>query len=323
MINKSDKLIISLDFELMWGVRDKRTISGYGKSIIGAREAIPQLLNLFGKYDIHATWAVVGFLFARSRKELEEFIPSLLPAYKNDRFSPYRYLKEQVGAGEHSDPYHFAGSLIDNIASVKGQEIATHTFSHYYCLEAGQTPEQFRQDLIAALAIAHKYDHKMTSIVFPRNQYSDDYLAICQQQGIDYFRGNPKSFIYQEQAQQERSQMVRVLRAIDTVMPIDGYHGGLPEVCCNMVDVPASRFLRPISKSTSSLRNSLSLQRITREMEHAAKNGLLYHLWWHPHNFGADPEVNLHYLEKILIQFKHLNEQFGMESRCMREMTTI
>ena len=72
MINKSGKLLISLDFELMWGVRDKRTISGYGKNIMGAREAIPQLLNLFGKYDIHATWAVVGFLFARSRKELEE-----------------------------------------------------------------------------------------------------------------------------------------------------------------------------------------------------------------------------------------------------------
>ena len=323
MINKNGKLLISLDFELMWGVRDKRTVSGYGKSIIGARKAIPQLLNLFRKYDIHATWAVVGFLFARSRRELTEFIPSLLPAYKNARFSPYRYLKEQVGDGERCDPYHFAGSLIDRIAAVKGQEIATHTFSHYYCLEAGQTLEQFRQDLSAALGIARKYGHGMTSVIFPRNQYSEEYLAICQSQGIEFFRGNPKSFIYQEKAQQERSQIVRALRAIDTVIPIDGYHGGLPEVYCGMVDVPASRFLRPVSKSTSSVRTALSLQRITSEMEHAAKNGLLYHLWWHPHNFGTDTEVNLHHLEKILIKFKHLNEQFGMESRCMREMAVI
>jgi hypothetical protein len=29
--------VISLDFELFWGVRDKRTISGYGPNILGVR----------------------------------------------------------------------------------------------------------------------------------------------------------------------------------------------------------------------------------------------------------------------------------------------
>src|SRR5450631_2733915 len=31
--------VISLDFELMWGVRDKRTIADYGRNILGVRRA--------------------------------------------------------------------------------------------------------------------------------------------------------------------------------------------------------------------------------------------------------------------------------------------
>jgi hypothetical protein len=55
-------LIISLDFELFWGVRDKRTIGNYGRNILGVREALPAMLALFRDYGIRATWATVGLL---------------------------------------------------------------------------------------------------------------------------------------------------------------------------------------------------------------------------------------------------------------------
>ena len=41
------QLIISLDFELLWGVRDHADRASYGDNIIGAREAIPHILELF------------------------------------------------------------------------------------------------------------------------------------------------------------------------------------------------------------------------------------------------------------------------------------
>jgi hypothetical protein len=53
-----------------------------------------------------------------------------------------------------------------------GQEIGTHTFSHYYCLEPGQQPEQFEDDLKAAIAVSKAKGIDTKSIVFPRNQYS-------------------------------------------------------------------------------------------------------------------------------------------------------
>ena len=65
------KLLVSLDFELFWGMLDVCPLEAYQDHVLGGRAAIPQLLELFGKYDIHATWAAVGFLFGEDRQELE------------------------------------------------------------------------------------------------------------------------------------------------------------------------------------------------------------------------------------------------------------
>ena len=55
-------------------------------------------------------------------------------------------------------------------------------------------------------------------------------------------------------------------------------------------------------------------------MERAAKESRLYHLWWHPHNFGLHPERNLAHLRRILDRFRQLRDDYGMESKSMREL---
>ena len=65
-------LVISLDFELHWGVRDLTPVDGpYRGNLLGAREAVPRMLELFERFEFGATWATVGFLFASTRDELE------------------------------------------------------------------------------------------------------------------------------------------------------------------------------------------------------------------------------------------------------------
>lgn len=67
--NIHGSLVISLDYELMWGVRDLFTPEDYGQSNIKqVSEVISRLLQLFYKYDIHATFAVVGFIFCNGPK---------------------------------------------------------------------------------------------------------------------------------------------------------------------------------------------------------------------------------------------------------------
>ena len=43
-------LIVSLDFELFWGMLDCCALEDYQENILGGRKAIPQLLKLFEKY---------------------------------------------------------------------------------------------------------------------------------------------------------------------------------------------------------------------------------------------------------------------------------
>ena len=54
-------------------------------------------------------------------------------------------------------------------------------------------------------------------------------------------------------------------------------------------------------------------------MLHAAKNGLTFHLWWHPHNVGVMTEYHLKQLEEIFDYFNQLKEIYGMRSLNMRE----
>src|SRR5262245_2603825 len=95
--------VISLDFELMWGMRDVATRDSYGRNVLGVRHAIPALLEMFDRRAIRATWAVVGLLLCETKDELLARLPPLRPSYSNSRLSTYTYLNE-VGSDERSDP---------------------------------------------------------------------------------------------------------------------------------------------------------------------------------------------------------------------------
>ena len=86
---KQGTLIISLDFELMWGMLGIRDRERYRSHLLGARAAIPRILSLFKTYGIHATWATVGFLFFRTKEDLLRALPRQRPRYRDPGLSPY------------------------------------------------------------------------------------------------------------------------------------------------------------------------------------------------------------------------------------------
>jgi hypothetical protein len=55
-------------------------------------------------------------------------------------------------------------------------------------------------------------------------------------------------------------------------------------------------------------------------MLRAAMEGSLFHLWWHPHNFGKNLEENMCQLESILIYYSELKTKYGMLSKTMNEV---
>ena len=85
-----------------------------------------------------------------------------------------------------------------------------------------------------------------------------------------------------------------------------------------LVNVPASRFLRPVSRLDRRL-SRLRLRRIRAEMTRAAQQGADYHLWWHPHNFGTYTEENLALLDAIVAHYQELRRRYGMASMTITE----
>lgn len=321
MGDSAGKFVVSLDFELLWGVRDVVTIETYGEHLKGVHTAIPRMLSTFRKHNIKATFATVGFLFFSTKEELLENLPAKRPGYLNPALSPYTNEFELVGESNKTDLFHFAPQLIDIIKTYPEQEIASHTFSHYYCLEAGQTVDEFREDIRAAVAVAKKKDIVIKSIVFPRNQFNNDYLDICKEFGITSVRGNEGSWLYESRTAQGETSLRRGLRLVDAYINISGQHCYDEKFMVNTYpyNIPSSRFLRPYEKRLGWL-EWLRLRRIKKGMTYAAKNNRTFHLWWHPHNFGINQDQNFNFLEKILTHYKYLNRTYQFTNYTMAEL---
>jgi peptidoglycan/xylan/chitin deacetylase (PgdA/CDA1 family) len=316
--NNKGVFVISLDYELLWGVWDVTTIEKYGNHITGVKEVIPRLLSLFAQYDFKATFATVGILFAKNKETLLAYLPDIKPGYSNPDYDVYKKEFDVMGFDESDDPYHFGYSLFEQIKQ-SGHEMATHTFSHYFCLESGQTAATFDADIKAAKKIAATNGVELSSIVFPRNQINPDYFNVLLENGIKVYRGNPVSWIYNPRKFSAEVPLIRLFRLLDTYFPISGYNthrinsdGEFP------VNIPASRFLKPYNKNLAWL-EKLKLKRIMNEMTRAAKNNELYHLWWHPHNFGVNIHENMNNLTVLLNHFRFLQEQYDFTNCTMKE----
>ena len=323
---KKGYFIVSLDFELFWGMFDKVTLETYGDRIRGERTAIPRMLDIFSRYGIHATWATVGMLMAKDKQDLLTLLPSpeLQPVYEDMRMSSYEYLKTApIETDTVPDIYHFGSDLVWKILATPFQEIGNHTFSHFYCID-GYTnrPEVFRTDLEAFERALRPYETTTESIDFPRNQASVEALRICAEKGIRAYRGNEAHVLYTPRKNADQSLLIRAFRLLDHYINLSGYHTyPLPKAHTGIpLDIPSSRFFRPWNRMFS-IFEPLRLRRIMSAMTHAAKNGEVFHLWWHPHNFGIDQKQNFKNLETILRHFKKLQEQYNMESASMSDIT--
>lgn len=310
---------ISLDFELYWGLIDQTSIEDYEDNLIGVQKVIPSLLNIFHQYNVHSTWATVGFLFFKNENELKSNYPELLPNYSRSILSPYNYLSKQKNINHK---YHFSAEMIDLIRKHRGQEIGTHTFSHYYCLEDGQSINEFEEDIKLAILTAKNNNITTQSIVFPRNQFSKSHLHILKKYNIKSYRGNQKNWAYNRGADKNQTMAARGFRLIDSYLNLSGYNTYTIDFNSNRspVNLPASFFLRPYSHKLNFL-ESLRLNRLKKSMTYAAKNNQVFHLWWHPHNFGVNFEENINFLKSILEHFKYLNKEYGMESLNMQEIS--
>ncbi|WP_038150714.1 polysaccharide deacetylase family protein, partial [Thiomicrorhabdus chilensis] len=306
--------IISLDFEMFWGVVDSKTINNYSNNILGVKCSLPKTLTLFREYHINATWATVGMLMCNNFNEWVDYKPSELPNYTRSSCSTYGvpdcFIKE-------SPDLFFAPDLVNLILDTEGQELASHTYSHFFCGEQGASVEAFKVDCQIQRDVFSKYDLTPESIVFPRNQVTDEYVQAASEFGLKTFRGNSQHWVYKKGHFVPYGGLGKVIRKLDSYIPLTGFNNFVTNTTTYPINVPASLFFRP---SASYLLDTLQIMRIKRSMLAAAKTGKNFHLWWHPHNFGVNIESNLYNLEEVLKFYKKLEHEYGMQSKSMKDV---
>jgi hypothetical protein len=139
------------------------------------------------------------------------------------------------------------------------------------------------------------------------------------------YRGNPPGAWRAADSEESRALARRAVRFIDSFVQWSSREGNEWQAIIEkdgLSNVRATSFLRPFDKRLGPA-EEMRFRRISTTLERAARDGRIIHLWWHPHNFAAQPEYNLTFLRRILLVFASCRERFGMRSLSMRDAAGI
>lgn len=316
---KAGTLVISLDFEMFWGIADFADIQEWTPIVERVHMVVPRLLELFQKHGVHATWATVGALMCENRSEFLERLPKpVAPQTKK--------ILDKLGLMEPgssvSCPEHilFAPELVRMVASCEGQEIGTHTFSHYYCDDPTGSPEEFAAELTASERITNEKGYPFYSAVFPRNQVSEQFVEVLHHSKLKCFRGVERGWIAKNRP--KLGKLGTILWYLDNYIPLARTCSFPPkdvEQIGKLTNISNSRFFKPY-RPQYAFAERLKLWRYKLEMKSAAKRGEIYHIYWHPHNFSENTEANFGQIDELLSYYEKMRSKYGMKSKNMFEM---
>jgi hypothetical protein len=227
----SGQFVLSLDTELAWGAVHRGSYAGREKDFDRTRYVVEELLSILDKYEIKATWAIVGHLFLETCWPSDgvkhpEIVRPDYPNFVGDWFD------RDPCSNVYEDPYWYGTDIVRQIQEcATPQEIGSHNFSHVI-VEDGCSKESFASELKAAKAAAAEWDVSLESFIFPRNVIN--HLDVLQDSGITSFRGMTPNW-----TAKLPGVLRRPARFIDAFLP-NGSPTAKPNFQHGMWDIPAS-----------------------------------------------------------------------------------
>ncbi len=279
--------VLSLDTELAWGTFDKGGATRYKKHLGATRGEIQKLLGLLEKYEIPATWAIVGHLFLRECNSAtvgEDPHPDVLtPRYS---WYPYHWHHMDPGSNRESAPFWYGDDVVEAIRNAKpAHDVGCHTFSHVIMNDPAVTHAIATSQVRKCCDLAHAQGITLRSFIFPRHGIA--HLDVINENGFTSYRGHER--IWYRNLPRPISRLLHLMHAVLGITPpvyseIGIDHSGL-------VNIPASMFLMPKDGLRCLIPWKSRIVQARRGIQEAIRKNGVFHLWFHPWNLGGSPQM--------------------------------
>ena len=245
------KLTISIDLELAWGFWDSLTPEILRLAESAELPICEKLLELFDRYEIPATWAIVSAML--------------------DRNSP------QGRPGNAAAWY--APGILERIAAAKiSHEIGSHGGWHVYYDR--MSAAQALDDLDYVKDMHRENGLALVSFVYPRNRIG--HLDLVAAAGLQTFRGPDTGWV--RIAGKLWPSLGRLVTFSDKILPIPPAPAR-PQSRGSLVDIPGSMLLSGRNGPRRYILPQVTRAKLAAGLASARRSGRTFHFWFHPCNF--------------------------------------
>lgn len=264
--------MISLDCEGKWGMADHLQPYHHAALTTDAlTQVYERLVRLFAEFEIPVTFAFV-MAFVLGEDEVADF-PELLPDGKQDDWLQH-YWRDRAD-GRH-EGWHQPDAL-EIVRTAAIHEIGSHSFCHRPLLEGQIDEASVEAELAAATRVADRRGVKLETLVFPRNQVA--HVDRLSAHGIAGYRTARSALRFGPL----RLSLLREFMVAFASDPVEPDQRPVP--------IPAGHFLNWRHGPRRHVPPAVTTRRWRSMVDHAAANGGLAHMWFHPHNLITAPDT--------------------------------
>ena len=297
-------MVLSLDLELSWGWFDLHPMPTLNAQSLEERKQIKRLLALLDRYEIPATWAIVGHLMLddctrdREGKAHADIVPRATYSwFPHDWYCADPCTKASLAPG------WYAPDILEWIRGARVRhEIGSHSFAHVCYGDPECSSSVAQADLKAALEAAARKGITLRSFVFPRNQVG--HLGILKRSGLKAYRGADPPILLSV-----NGALLRTFTFLDQLLAFRPKPVQAEETQPELWNIPGNHLYMARHELRKIIPIASRVLKGRRGINGAVKTGGLYHLWFHPCNLNIDPEPMFSGLEKIFAYASRMRER--------------
>jgi hypothetical protein len=293
MTKKKGTFVLSLDTELAWGSFDLGLTEMLRDDFGNTRGCITRLLDLLEKYQIQATFALVGHLML-DECSLEHGVKHENIVRPRFRWYDKDWFAEDPATNIREDPIWYGTNILKQIREAQPEhEIASHSFCHIIYGDTGCSEASVGSDLAACVEAAKTHGLSLTTFIYPRN--SVGHMALLRKYGFTAYRGKSNEW-YNAVKSRRLRQICHLADEFLCIGPSTSLpqtdEFGLCNTAGNMLYLSRSGIRRFIPISSR-------VHKAIKGIDRAVETGEVFLMWFHPYNLASDPDGLLLGLDKV------------------------